>query len=61
MDEQGQEKSAQAYQVIGTLLYMLDDGGSVSDDEQIRALDYFSDDGKFDEDFLPWPTQPTET
>ncbi len=54
MDDEGEGKSAQAYQVIGNLLHKLGDGWFDSD-EGIRALDYFSDTKKFDEDFLPWP------
>ena len=42
-----ESKSAQAYQVIGAL-------GDIDDDEVIRALDYFSDTNKYDEDFLPF-------
>lgn len=44
-------KSAQAYQVIGNLLWQC---AQHDTDEGTRALDYFSQD-EFDEDFLPWP------
>mgnify|MGYP003627271460 CR=1 FL=1 len=53
MDDEGEEKSAQAYQVIGRLtLYGIQ---GVSQKEEVRALNYFSDTLLFDRDFLPWP------
>ena len=39
MDDEGQAKSAQAYQAIGTLLVIK--SKEVSEDEAKRALDYF--------------------
>ena len=54
MDDEGEGKSAQAYQVLGFLM-LTKKGKNASDAEQIRALDYFADSAKFDEDFLPWP------
>lgn len=42
---------AQAYQVIGHLLY---EAGLFDIDEGQRALDYFAG-GEHDEAFLPWP------
>jgi hypothetical protein len=54
MDDDGQAKSAQAYQVIG-FLCLSPPELPVSDDEQIRAMDYFLDTETYDEDFLPWP------
>jgi hypothetical protein len=45
-------KSGQAYQVIG---HLLDLCGMFESPEGQRALDYFSDEAKIDEDFLPWP------
>ena len=42
------EKVAQAYQVIGVLT-----SGTVSQSEEIRALDYFASD-VFDPNFLPF-------
>lgn len=39
MDDEGQAKSTQAYQVIGTLL--VTKSKEVSEDEAKRALDYF--------------------
>ena len=39
MDDEGQAKSAQAYQAIGTLL--VTKSKEVSEDEAKRALDYF--------------------
>ena len=53
MDDQGAEKSAQAYQVLGALL--VGEPIQVSEEEAIRALDYFADEAAFDEEFLPWP------
>lgn len=44
-------KSAQAYQVIGSLLSQC---GLFESEEGTRALDYFSQDD-YDDDFLPWP------
>ena len=51
MDEEGEMKSAQAYQVIGILVM---EAGLFEHPEAIRALDYFSETGKYDDDFLPW-------
>lgn len=51
--DHARDKVAQAYQVLGALFV-----GEITarDDEQVRALDYFSDsDGPSDDDFLPWP------
>lgn len=48
-NEQKDEKLAQAYQVIASLM-----AGSASEEEAVRALDYFASD-EFDEDFLLWP------
>jgi hypothetical protein len=57
--EQLQEKSAQAYQVIGYLDAYLHDGGDdvrrPTSGEMQRALDYFCDVDAFNEYFLPWP------
>ncbi len=50
-NEQLQEKTTQAYQVIGSLLDKLDEFES---SEGQRALDYFSDPEIYDSDFLPW-------
>ena len=50
MDREGQIKSSQAYQVIGTLTTY-----RPHDDELERALNYFADVEAFDEEFLPWP------
>lgn len=47
-----EEKSAQAYQVIGQLLSLC---GMFESDEGQRALDYFSQTERFDPEFLPWP------
>ncbi|MET3663382.1 hypothetical protein [Aquamicrobium ahrensii] len=47
--DQLEEKLAQAYQIIGTLL-----GDKFETAEGQRVLDYFSRD-EFDESFLPWP------
>lgn len=47
-----EEKSAQAYQVIGILL---DRCGLFETEEGVRALDYFSNEVVVDEHFLPWP------
>ena len=58
MGGKGQVKSAQAYQVIGTLL--VTKTKEVSEDEAKRALDYFSDWTAFDEKFLPWPQDKIE-
>lgn len=44
-------KIGQAYLLIGTLSA----GTPVPDEEWERALDYFADEGRYDEDFLPWP------
>jgi hypothetical protein len=52
MGGKGQVKSAQAYQVIGTLLVTKSKG--VSEDGAKRALDYFLDWTAFDKEFLPW-------
>jgi hypothetical protein len=52
----GETKSDQAYQVIGTLASV---GDCFDDPEVQRALDYFCEDG-FDPDFLPFriPSPP---
>lgn len=55
MDNEGEQKSAQAYQALGQLL--LSPKPTISDDETKRALDYFSDTARYDEDFLPWPRE----
>ncbi len=47
-------KSAQAYQVIGSCMTAIGDDAFESADGQ-RALDYFSDETAFDENFLVWP------
>lgn len=49
--DQALEKLAQAYMIISHLLHERDIPGCAEE----RALDYFSDDTKFDADFLPWP------
>ena len=52
-----EEKSFQAYQVIGYLDEVVAGNGDTpkpSSDEWIRALDYFSS-PDFDANFLPWP------
>ncbi|QKC90611.1 hypothetical protein EB230_21045 [Mesorhizobium sp. NZP2234] len=46
-----ENKSGQAYQVIGALLWQC---GLHETAEGTRALDYFSQDA-YDDDFLPWP------
>ena len=53
MDDEGESKSAQAYQVLGQLL--LAPEADINDEETERALNYFSDSGRYSEDFLPWP------
>jgi hypothetical protein len=53
--EQLQFKVGQAYQVIGYLLHL---AGVFDQPEGQRALDYFSLDDSYDDDFLPWPRQP---
>lgn len=54
-NEELKEKVAQAYQVVGYLLHVVDENEpTISNDEAVRALDYFSNDGH-SEDFLPWP------
>ena len=45
-------KIGQAYQVIGTLSA---GRAHVSEEEWVRALDYFADEARYDPDFLPWP------
>ena len=45
-------KIGEAYQVVGFLLNECD---LFDTDEGQRALDYFSREGVFEEDFLPWP------
>lgn len=57
MDEEGESKSGQAYQVIGYLVHFTgdDEDGPVSDAELIRALDYFAASEQYDDEFLPWP------
>lgn len=45
-------KSGQAYQVIG---WLLSECGMFETAEGQRALDYFSNEGHYDDDFLPWP------
>jgi hypothetical protein len=48
-----EQKSAQAYQVIGVLLERV---GLFESDEGQRALDYFGHDTTIvDDEFLPWP------
>lgn len=49
--EKRESKIAQAYQVIGALV-----GETASEEEMIRALDYFADPTTYDEDFLPFIT-----
>lgn len=51
--EEYQNKTGDAYQVIGTLAYY---AGLFDDDETMRALDYFSHEG-YEDDFLPWHPQ----
>lgn len=51
--DNGGMKSAQAYQVIGAL--SLGAETEASDEEVMRALNYFSETDRFEEDFLPWP------
>lgn len=50
--EKLEAKSGQAYLTIGWLLYQC---GLFGTDEGQRALDYFSNEGHYDDDFLPWP------
>lgn len=57
MDNEGEQKSAQAYQALGQLL--LSPKPTISDDETKRALDYFSNASKYDADFLLWPRADT--
>lgn len=45
-------KIGQAYQVVGLLL---DKTGDFVSEEGQRALNYFSDEKAYDDDFLPWP------
>ncbi len=45
-------KIGQAYQVIGTLSSGKTD---IPEEEWERALDYFADEARYDDDFLPWP------
>lgn len=52
MDDEGRLKSGQAYQVIG---HLASGSANVSEAEWRRALDYFSDSERVDEEFLPWP------
>ena len=58
MGGKGQVKSAQAYQVIGTLL--VTKSKEVSEDGAKRVLDYFLDWTAFDKEFLPWPQGMSE-
>ncbi len=53
MDDEGEAKSAQAYQALGQLILCND--APIPDIEATRALDYFSNASKFDPEFLPWP------
>lgn len=56
--EQMQEKSGQAYQVLGYLDEVCGENPDTPKPpsaEWIRALDYFCDPDAFDENFLPWP------
>lgn len=46
-NEKLKEKIGQAYQTIGQLA----DNNNIVDDEIVKALDYFADTEKFDEDF----------
>lgn len=47
----------QAYQIVGHLFAALDDPSRVpSEDEEERVLNYLAG-GKYDETFLPWPTE----
>ena len=58
MDEKGEAKSTQAYIVLGQIIMEPDPKvpePKISEVEEIRALDYFSDTDRFEEDFLPWP------
>ena len=48
-----EEKSAQAYQVIGALIRAQKSGKQISDDACAKALDYFADTSRFEESFLP--------
>lgn len=57
-ENQLKNKIADAYQVIGHITMVNE---PVSEAEQIRALDYFSDPDSYDEDFLPWPRKQTKT
>lgn len=59
MDDEGEMMSAQAYQVIG-FLSSLDPENIIPESEWVRALDYFSDTTKFDEEFLAWPSMQPE-
>lgn len=52
--EELEAKSGQAYQVIG---WLLSECGMFEAPEGQRVLDYFSNEGHFDDDFLPWPRQ----
>jgi hypothetical protein len=45
-------KIGQAYQVIGMACRK---GELIPEEEWQRALDYFADEEKYDDDFLPWP------
>ena len=47
--EKREAKISQAYQVIGALT-----GETASEEEMIRALDYFADPTTYDENFLPF-------
>lgn len=59
MDDEGNNKAYQAYQVIGWLLHELSLFETI---EGQRALDYFSDEDRYEDDFLPWPRDKiTET
>jgi len=48
------DKIGQAYQIIGTLSSGIT---AVPESEWERALDYFADETRYDDDFLPWPRE----
>lgn len=50
--EELEAKSGQAYQVIG---WLLSECGLFETAEGQRALDYLSNEQRYDDDFLPWP------
>ncbi|BBD37530.1 hypothetical protein Amn_24100 [Aminobacter sp. Y103A] len=50
--EELEAMSGQAYQVIG---WLLSECGLFETAEGQRVLDYFSEEGRYDDNFLPWP------